>query len=68
MKSLDCMRRATVPAGLLVVYLFGDAAEESANGSRRLGVGRGGGGPLTTREIEVLRYLALGGDIANITA
>ena len=29
---------------------------------------RGGGGPLMAREIEVLRYLALGGDIANITA
>ena len=29
-KSLDCMRRAAVPAGRLVVYLFGDAAEESS--------------------------------------
>ena len=49
-KSLDYMRRAAVPAGRLVVYLFGDAAEESANGSRCLGVGRGGsGGPLTAR-------------------
>ena len=32
-----------------------------------MGVGRGSsGGPLTAREIEVLRYLALGWDIANI--
>ena len=67
-KSLDCMRRAAELAGRLVVHLFGDAAEESANGSRRFGVRRGGaGGSLTAREIEVLRYLALGWDIANIS-
>ena len=40
-KSLDCMPRAAVPAGRLVGYLFGDAAEESSTGVRRLGVGRG---------------------------
>ena len=28
-KSLDRMGRAAVPAGRLVVYLYGDAAEES---------------------------------------
>ena len=66
-KSLDCMRRAAVPAGRLVVYLFGDAAEESANGSRRWAVGEGSpGGLLTAREVEVLRYLALGWDIEHI--
>ena len=65
---LDCMGRAAVPAGRLVVYLFGDAAEQSSTGVRRLGSGPGGGGPLTAREIEVLRYLALGWDIANIAA
>ena len=32
------------------------------------GVRWGSGGPLTAREIEVLRYLALGWDIANIAA
>ena len=29
-KSLDRMGRAAVPAGRLVVYLYGDAAEESS--------------------------------------
>ena len=54
-------------SGPLVVYLFGDAAEQSSTGVRRLGVARrGAGGSLTAREIEVLRYLALGWDIANI--
>ena len=65
-KSLDCMGRAAVPAGRLVVYLFGDSAEQSSTGVRRLGGGPGGGGRLTAREIEVLRYLALGWDVAHI--
>ena len=56
-------------SGPLVVYLFDDTAEQSLTGVRRLGKARGGaGGPLTPREIEVLRYLALGWDIANIAA
>ena len=54
-------------SGPLVVYLFGDAAEESATGARRWEVAPGSsGGPLTAREIEVLRYLALGWDTAHI--
>ena len=58
-----------MPAGRLVVYLFGDAAEESANGSRRWVVGQGSpGGLLTAREVEVLRYLALGWDVAHIAS
>ena len=53
--------------GPLVVYLFGDAAEESSTGILRWEVGQGSsGGPLTAREMEVLRYLALGWDMAHI--
>ena len=48
-------------SGPLVVYLFGDAAEESSTGAFRWEAGQGSsGGPLTAREVEVLRYLALG--------
>ena len=66
-KSLDCMCRAAVPAGRLVVYLFDDAAEESSTGAFRWEAGQGSsGGPLTAREVEVLRYLALGWDVAHI--
>ena len=44
-----------------MVYLFGDAAEESSTGAFRWEAGQGSsGGPLTAREVEVLRYLALG--------
>ena len=54
-------------SGPLVVYLFGDAAEESASGALRWEVGQGSsGGPLTVRELEVLHYLALGWEIAHI--
>ena len=54
-------------SGPLVVYLFGDTAEESSTGSVRWQVEQGSsGGPLTAREVEVLRYLALGWDIAHI--
>ena len=61
------MPRCRGAAGRLVVYLFGDAAEESANGSRRWAVGQGSPGVLlTAREVEVLRYLALGWDTAHI--
>ena len=53
--------------GRLVVDLSGEAAEESANGSPGLAVSQGScGEPLTAREIEVLRYPALGWDIGNI--
>ena len=66
-KSLDRIRRAAVPAGRLVVYLFGDAAEESPTATLRWAVGQGSpGGLLTAREVEVLRYLALGWEIAHI--
>ena len=55
--------------GPLVVYLFGDAAEESPAGTLRWEGGQAGvSGPLTTREVEVLRYLALGWDVAHIAA
>ena len=55
-----------MPAGRLVVYLFGDAAEESATGSRRWAVGQGSpGGLLTAQEVEVLHYLVLGWGIAD---
>ena len=54
-------------SGPLVVYLFDDAAEESSTGGPRWVVGhRSAGGPLTARELEVLRYLAMGWEVANI--
>ena len=54
-------------SGPLVVYLFGDAAEESPTGTLRWEGGQAGAsGPLTAREVEVLRYLALGWDVAHI--
>ena len=54
-------------SGPLVVYLFGDAAEESSTGAFRWEAGQGSSrGPLTAREVEVLRYLALGWDVAHI--
>ena len=54
-------------SGPLVVYLFGDAAEQSSTGVPRWQVGPGSsGGPLTEREVEVLRYLALGWDTNSI--
>ena len=54
-------------SGPLVVYLFDDAAEESSNGGPRWVVEHGSaGGPLTERELEVLRYLALGWDVPHI--
>ena len=53
----------------LVVYLFGDAVEESPTGTLRWERGQAGAsGPLTAREVEVLRYLALGWDVAHIAA
>ena len=43
-------------SGPLVVYLFGDAAEESPTGTLRWEGGQeGASGPLTAREMEVLR-------------
>ena len=43
-------------SGPLVVYLFGDAAEETSTGSFRWSAGHASsGGLLTAREIEVLR-------------
>ena len=54
-------------SGPLVVYLFGDAAEESPTGTLRWEGGQAGtSGLLTAREVEVLRYLALGWDVAHI--
>ena len=54
-------------SGPLVVYLFDDATEESSTGGPRWVVGhRSAGGPLTARELEVLRYLAMGWEVANI--
>ena len=56
-----------MPSRRLVVYLFGDAADESANGFRCWAVGQGSpGGLLTSWKVEVLRYLALGWDIVHI--
>ena len=57
-------------ASPLVVYLFGDAAEETlAAGFTPTAAARSAaGGPLTERELEVLRYLALGWDTASIAA
>ena len=53
--------------GPLVVYLFGDLAEQSSTGVARWQVvPEGAGGPLTAREVEVLRYLALGWDTNSI--
>ena len=53
--------------GPLVVYLFGDAAEESSTGAFRWSAGHASaGGPLTAREMEVLRYIALGWDVPHI--
>ena len=55
--------------GPLVVYLFSDAAEESSVGAGGWAMAQeSSGGPLTEREIEVLRYLALGWDTAHIAA
>lgn len=54
-------------AGPLVVYLFGDVAEQSTSRSSGLGPGpESAGGPLTEREVDVLRYLALGWDTVSI--
>ena len=53
-------------SGPLVVYLFGDAAEESSTAFRWSASHASSGGPLTAREVEVLRYLALGWDVAHI--
>ena len=52
----------------LVVYLFGDADEASPTAPLARGGGRAAttSGPLTAREIEVLRYLALGWEIGHI--
>ena len=48
-------------SGPLVVYLFGDAAEESPTGTLRWEGGpAGASGPLTAREMEVLRYPGAG--------
>lgn len=50
--------------GPLVVYLFGDASDQEATGGRTMRLGSsspGPSGPLTARELEVLRYLALAG-------
>ena len=56
-------------SGPLVVYLFDDAAEESSTGGPRWEAGHGSaGGPLTARELEVLRYLALGWEVSHIAA
>ena len=56
-------------SGPLVVYLFDDAAEETSTGSFRWSAGHASsGGPLTAREIEVLRYVALGWDVPHIAA
>ena len=53
----------------LVVYLFGDAAEVTSGGARRQSADAGGEeGLLSARELEVLRYLALGWEYANIAA
>ena len=43
-KSLDRMGRAAVPAGRLVVYLYGDAAEESPTATLCWGRGQAGMG------------------------
>ena len=54
-------------SGPLVVYLFGDAEEQRGFGGPQPRGGRGqAGAPLTERELEVLRYLALGWDVPNI--
>ncbi len=54
-------------SGPLLMYLFDDAAEECSTGGPRWVVGhRSAGGPLTARELEVLRYLAMGWEVANI--
>ena len=55
-------------ASPLVVYLFGDADEQApAPGVTRTGGAlQGSGGPLTPRETEVLRYLAMGWEVPNI--
>lgn len=51
----------------LVVYLFGDAEEVMSGGPRRPPAGEGRAkGPLTERELEVLRYLALGWEYNTI--
>ena len=56
-------------SGPLVVYLFGDAAGESPAGTLRWEGGQAGmSGPLTARQMEVLRYLMLGWDNGNIAA
>ena len=55
-------------SGPLVVHLFGDAEEQRGSGGGlqpRAGRGKAGA-PLTERELEVLRYLALGWDVPTI--
>ena len=55
-------------ASPLVVYLFGDADEHAAapDATCTGGVLQRSGGPLTPRETEVLRYLAMGWDMVSI--
>ena len=54
-------------SGPLAVYLFADADGQGPSRSARREWERVAlGGSLTAREIEVLRYLALGWDVANI--
>ena len=56
-------------ASLLVVYVFGDATEVTAGGSRRRqATDAGQSGPLAARELEVLQYLAMGWENASIAA
>ena len=54
-------------SGPLVVYLFDDAEGETRARPLRWEEGRGSrSGSLTAREMEVLRYMALGWNMANI--
>ena len=49
-----------MPAGVLAVCLFGDATEERPTATLRWEGAGGTSGPLMAREMDVLRYLALG--------
>ena len=50
-----------------MVYLFGDAAEETSAGTLACGGGQASlSWRLTARDDEVLRYLALGWEVAHI--